>query len=80
MYKIIKSKRKSIAAKIDENGNILILAPYFANGEIIDRFFNQNKDKILSLQQKTLQIKKQRESFKINGSLKLFKKHFRNFL
>ncbi len=71
MYKIIKSKRKSIAAKIDENGRIIICAPYFVNKQTINRFFNENKTKILNFQNQVVENINKRKNFKINGTLKL---------
>ncbi len=71
MYKIIKSNRKTIAAKIDKNGEIVIYAPYFVNNQVINQFFNENKSKILRLQNKTIENINLRNNFKINNTLKL---------
>lgn len=71
MYKIIKSNRKTIAAKIDKNGEIVICAPYFVNNQVINQFFNENKSKILRLQNKTIENINLRNNFKINNTLKL---------
>lgn len=71
MYKIIKSKRKTIATKIDEKGNIIIMAPYFVKNSIVDRYFNDNKDKILKLQEKILSEISAKSNFNPKNSLKL---------
>lgn len=52
MYKIIRSKRKTIAIKVCDDGSVIIKAPRFASKTQIDSFVNAKTDWIEKTQKK----------------------------
>ena len=52
MYKIIRSKRKTIAIKVCDDGSVIIKAPRFASKAQIDAFVNEKTDWIEKTQKK----------------------------
>lgn len=52
MYKIIRSKRKTIAIKVCDDGSVIIKAPRFASKAQIDAFVNEKTDWMEKTQKK----------------------------
>lgn len=51
-YKIIRSKRKTISLKINEQGELIVNAPYFVSNKTISQFISKNTDWIISTKEK----------------------------
>lgn len=67
-YKIVRSKRKTISIKINEQGELIINAPYFISNKTIFQFITKHSDWIISTKEKVKEsISKYRNKKFVDG-------------
>lgn len=74
---IIKKKKiKNLILKIDEDGNLLVSAPYGLSRSFIDAFIKKKKDWIIKAREKTLKKRREIIQFKDGEKLLIFGKEY----
>jgi len=71
IYKIIRTRRKSVGLKIDDNGNLIIRAPRYVSVKIIEFIVNKNKNWIFKKRQEILKRRKFKKRF-VEGEIYYF--------